>query len=334
MTPLALLLPLATPIQAVDAPTLEFYQDYFVVRKGVEAWRAPAHPQSPKPVLAVAFRRNQHYAVWDERGLTIRHCDRVRSTSLPDVPTAPRLFPREEILKTIDLLHQVKRKRNAAGLSGAMRIGNEVFFLIRWEEASGKPWMEALVIVDLSGESLHPKVAGKFDGLSVAYRPIDDRLFRLDGIPAVVTTSTNTWGISTYDPKVQKFGFRPLGAQLSSMIPLGRDRALFIENSAYGTTVGGEVDLEVGLRKERFESRGKARFVDAERPWLMVTSRDASARLRNGDTGTETPIPAGSGVQRAGPYVVVYTPYAKPTSATLYEPERWTKLATWKPKAD
>ena len=175
MTPLALLLPLAPPIQAVDAPTLEYYQDHFVVRRGVEAWRVPAHPPATRPVLAVAFRRNQNYAVWDERGLTIRRGEQVRHTFLPDVPTSPRLFEREEILNTVELIRAGKRKRDADSLSGAMRIGNDAFFLVRWEE-DGKPWTEALVSVDLSASSLQPKVLGRFEGVSVAYRPIDDRL--------------------------------------------------------------------------------------------------------------------------------------------------------------
>lgn len=330
MTPLALLLSLAPSLQTVDAPTLEYYQDHFVVRQGLQAWRVPAHPPEPRPVLAVSFRRNENYAVWDERGLTIRRGNRTKSTFLPDIPTSPRAFPREEILKTIELLQDGKRQRNASALSGAMRIGNDVFFLLRWQSLEGKTWAEALVRVDLSADDLTPKFVGRFEGLSVAFRPIDDRLFRLNGQPAVVTKGIDTWGVSTFDLKTQKFGFRPLGGRLASLMQLGRERALFVETSTYGTTVGGEIDLDSGLRQERFETRGNARFVDPEQPWLMVTSRATGAKVRNGETGAETNIPVGAGVRRAGPYVVVFSPYTRPTTATLYLPERWTRLAEWK----
>jgi hypothetical protein len=281
-------------------------------------------------VLAVSFRRNENYAVWDERGLTIRRGDRVKSSYLPDIPTSPRAHSREEILKTIELLRQGKRERNAAALSGAMRIGNDAFFLLRWESSEGKPWTEALVKVDLSADDLQPKFLGRYEGLSVAYRPIDDRLFRLNGLPAVVTKTGDSWGVGTFDLKTQKFGYHPLGSKLASLLPLGHDRALFVETTSYGTTTGGEVDLESGLRSERFETRGNGRFVDAEQPWLMVTSRATGAKVRNGETGAETTVPIGAGVRRAGKYVVVFTPYARPTQATVYDPERWTKLAEWK----
>ncbi|MGV3617653.1 MAG: hypothetical protein ACO1SV_20195 [Fimbriimonas sp.] len=301
-----------------------------MVRKGREAWRVPAQPETPRPVLAVSFRKDQNYAVWDDRGLTVRRGTRTFSTYLPEIPTSPRAFPRAEILKTIDLLQQAKRTRNAAALSGAMRIGNDAYFLLRWEDTSGKPWAEALVKVDLSADDLKPKFLGRFEGLSVAYRPIDDRLVHLNGIPATVTRTADAWGMATYDPKTQKFGFRPMGAKLISLLPLGRSEALFVETTAYGTTAGGEVDLETGRRQERFESRGNARFVDAVQPWFMVATRGTSTQIRNGETGSEAPIPTGAGIVRAGAYVVVFTPYANPTSATLYEPERWKKLATWK----
>jgi hypothetical protein len=329
MTALTLLISLAPLQGAVDAPTLEFYQEHFVVRQGAQAWRVPAHPPEPRPILAVAFRRNENYAVWDERGLTIRRGVQTKSTYLPDIPTSPRAFPREEILRTAELISQGKRSRNAAALSGAMRIGNDAFFLLRWESVEGKPWAEALVKVDLSAETLQPKFLGRFAGLSVAYRPIDDRLFRVNGLPAIVTRNGDNWGVGTFDLKTEKFGYRPFGGKLASLMPLGQDRALFVETSTYGTTVGGEINLESGQRRERFEVRGNARFADAEQPWVMVTSRSTGAKIRNGETGAEAPIPLGAGVRRVGKYIVVFSPYTRPTRATLFDPERWTRLAEW-----
>jgi hypothetical protein len=251
---------------------------------------------------------------------------------LPDIPTSPRAFSRPEILRTIDLMRQGKRTRNAAGLSGALRIGGDAYFLVRWEETGGKPWAEVLVRVDLAGDDLKPALVGRFEGISVAFRPIDDRLFRVGNLPAVVTRSATAWGVATFAPEKQQFGFRKLGNQLFSLMPLSRTRALFVEGTAYGTTTGGEVDLESGVRQERFEVRGSGRFVDTEQPWLLVTSRAPTAQVRNGENGAETTIPLGAGVRRAGPYVVVFTPYDFPTQATLYQPDRWTKVGEWRGK--
>ncbi len=329
MTPLAFVISVAPGWQSVDVPTLEYYQDHFVVRKGRDGWRVPVRPPAPRPVLAVSFRRNRNYAVWDERGLTVRRGDKFLTTLLPDTVTSPKLFSRPELLKTIELLNTGARMRNASALSGALRVGTNAYFLVRWEEKGKGPWLEALFQVDLAGEEMKPKLLGRFSGLSVAFRPIDDRLFISAGIPSVVTRRANDWGVAAFNPRTQKFAFRRLGTRLTSLMPLARTRALFVEQTAYGTTLGGEIDLDSGVRRERFESRGNARFIDSEQPWVMVTSRAPSAQLRNGETGSETTIPAGSGVVRAGPLVVVFTPYSAPTSATLYEPERWTELAKW-----
>lgn len=328
MIPLALL-PLYSPPQTVDAPALEFYQDFFVVRRGQDTWREPLTPPEPTPALAVAYRKDQNYAVWDDRGLTVRRGDKVLSTKLPYVPTAPKLFERPDILETISQLESGKRTRDAAGLSGSIRIGADVYFLIRWENSEGKPWMEALCRVSLDGTSLKPEVLGRFQGLSVAYKPIDDRLIRIGSNPTIVARVGDTWGTAVYERIAGLFTFQPLGANLNSIWPVDRNDWLFVETSGYGTTIGGRIDLDTGLRRNLFESRANGRFVDSASPLLMVTSSGNASQLRNGDTGAETTIPNNSGVRRIGPFAVVFAPAKKPTRAQLYEVDQLAKVAQW-----
>lgn len=354
MTPLALLILGFLPKQVVDAPTLEYYQDQFVARKGKETWRVSPRPPEDDPVMVLAFRRNDHYAVWDERGLTIRHGAKSRSTQFEDTPTSPRLFSKEEILRTASYLREGRRKRPATGISGSLRLGTYVYFLVRWEEnldSTSRTWLEVLYRVKLDGKSLNPELVGRFEGLSVAFRVIDSRLLRIDGNPSVVTrvaarsastqidangveqateATPESWGVSTYDPALKKFAYRPLGGKLSLLMPTSRDDALFVEASSYGNTVGGHVSLADGVRRDNLEGKGRIRYIDTQRPFVAIFAKGAASTVRNADTGAESAIPVGAGVQRMGPYVVVYAPYDRPKAATLYDPRRWTALAQWK----
>jgi hypothetical protein len=328
MTPLALLTALACA-QTVDAPTLEYTKDTFVVRSGRETWRVSPTESGPPPAKDVTFRRNQSFAVWDERGLTIRHGDRSETTQLPAVPTSPRLFPREEIKRTIELLESGERKREASALSGAVRIGPNVYFLIRWEDAQGKPWTEVLVQVDLDRKTLRPEVLGRFSGLSVAFRPVDDRLFYQGDQPAVVTREGNRWGISTFNPVSKELEFRMLGGTLLSFYAINRNEAFFVERTAYGTTIAGRVDLLTGLRRDVYEGRAAARFADTSTPGLLSTSLGDEAWLRSAESGWEVPIAKGAGIRRVGPYALIYRPYSRPTKAQLVRIGDGETLAEW-----
>ena len=332
MIPLALL-PIHYPRHAVDKPILECYQDYFVVRRGSDVWREPVVAPEPAPVLAAAFRKNQNYAVWDDRGLTIRRGSKALSTRFPAVPTSPKFFEREELVKTIELLKAGKRVREAAGLSGSMRIGNEVFFLVRWEGSDGKPWAEVLAKVDLTSPSMKPEVIGQFPGLSVAFRPIDDRLFRIGSSPSIIARTGSTWGTASFDLKSRTFSYRPLGATLVSLYPVDRKESFFVEESSYGTTIGGRVNTDTGERRNLFELRASGRFADIAAPSLMVTSGSGVAYLRNGNTGAEAKIPSGASVRKVGPYAVVFSPAKSPTRASLFEVSTLAKVADWTPKA-
>jgi hypothetical protein len=282
--------------------------------------------------MTAAFRRNEDYAVWDERGLTIRHGDRSRSGRLEEVVVSPRFFSKAEIQETVKQIHAGRRTKAASALSGAVRSGRYAYFLVRWEDSKHRPWAEFLVRVLLGSNGLWPEVVGRFEGLSLGYKPIDDRLFVLGENLAVVTRQAQAWGIASFDPRTRAFEFRGLGNDLLSFMPTGRKTALYVERTRYGLVQAGRADLGSGERAPLFEARGNARFVDALRPLVVVSSTADSARLHNAETGAEWTIPVDNGVGRIGSYILVWTPYASPTSATLYQPDRWTVVRRWSAK--
>ncbi len=328
MTAVALLLCL-TAVQTPSKITIQPFQDDFVVRAGLKKFIVPMRLDRPKPPMAVVFRKNKNFAVWDERGLSLRFGKKLVSYKLKEVAVSPRVFDRDEIRANLELFKQGKRSQEADALSGAKRIGNEAYFLVRWDDAAGTPWLEALVKVDLSDAKPEWKLLGKFEGISLARAAIDDRLMLHNGFLAVIASKDKEWGESFYSSGLKAFGFKKMGTGLANFTEQRTFAGLFVEKTAYGTLVGGAIDLETGKRKEVMEVKGTLKFIDGDLPFLAVVGDVSGAHLRNADSGAEIVLPASSAVRRTGAGVVVWSPIVKPSRAWLYDPVRWSVLATW-----
>ncbi len=315
---------LASP-QKVDNYTLTLFERNFVLRRGADVTRVPLKRPEEKPRLVVLYRRDRNYAVWDDRGLTVRAGRYVHSTRLPEIAVTPKLFPRPEILKTIDLIHRGVRKKEADSLAGSRRIGHEAYFLVRWNDANGKPWLEALVRVDLGAKHPAPVLLGRFEGLSSAEGKIADKLFLANGRLSAATRREHDWGIASYSSQDDEFQFRSVGSQLVSALPNG----LYLERTTYGTTLGGRLDFKTDVPGPLFEDRKATGWLDAEDPPLAVTHIHGGNVLRNCESGADLPISAKAQARRCGKLVLVWSPPENPTHAYLYDPVRWTRLAEW-----
>lgn len=315
--------------QVVELPTLAYYHGQFLIRDASGTQSVPVQPRTVPEKKLIAFRRDTGYAVWDKRGLTVRHGAKSRTTRLEDFPISDRFFSHDEIKSTMAKLESGDRRRGAAALSGAVRFGVNTYFLVRWANRDGTPWTEALVRISLDGKSLWPEVVGRLPGLSIAFRPLDDRLFLLQDQVAVVCRRGDAWGLITFDPKGSKLDFRPLGAALRTYMPTSPRTGVFVERTAYGTTLAGRVDLLLGVRKVVFEGREGARFLDTLRPLVVASSQSGVARLVNAETGAELRLPRKFLFERAGQYLVAWTPGPKgPGEARLYRPETWEVAAS------
>lgn len=271
----------------------------------------------------IAYRRNERWAVWDsKRGLTVRDGDKVSSSKLGDIAVSPRAFTRDEILKNLDLIQSKKRTKDSDSLSGSMRIGTKCYFVPRWTGKDGATWLEALVMVDLAEPTPKPKFLGRFKGFSSAYKPIDDKLFIVKDQLAIVAKQGDTWGLSSFDDSMTTFDFSPLGSNLISYFRGG----YFVEASSYGTNIVGQIDLATGVRKNLFETRTKNVELNDGSALAVVRSRDTTV-IKNLRTGGQVTHSANAYVAPIDNYVLVWTKDSK-TTAWLYEPGRWTALAT------
>lgn len=329
-----LLLAILAPPPKPTHYTLTVFEGNFVLRHGSDVARVPIVAPPPKPKLVELYRRDKTYAVWDERGLTVRYGRHVHSYRLEEVAVSPKLFAPEEIQRTIDLIHAAKRQKGADALSGSRRIGQNVYFLARWDGADGKPWLEALVKVDLAASEPKPELIGRFEGLSTATLKIDDRLFLSDGLLSVATRRAHDWGVASYSWPGHEFQFRTVGDELVDAFPSG----LFVERTSYGTVLGGRFDPRTFSPTRLFEDRPAdpsatpLEWLDGDLPPLAFVRSPSGRALRDCETGSELPASAAAKARRAGRLVIVWSPAANPEHAYAYDPDGWVRLASWNRK--
>lgn len=310
--------------QKPQIPSLQVIGNKINVTVGgkLETINSDDDPAKEKVVSHIAFRRDNRWAVWDNRGLTVRDGEKVSTTKLGDIAVSPRAFAREEILKNLDLFKSKKRNKDSDSLSGAVRIGTKCYFLPRWTSKEGATWLEALILVDLADENVKPKFIGRFKGFSASYKPIDDKLFIVKDQLSIVSKQGDTWGLSSYDDAQSSYEFNPLGSNLISYFRGG----YFLESTSYGTSIVGQIDLGTGIRKNLFETRSKEVELTDGSSLAVLRNRDNTI-IKNLKTGGQVTHSANANVTAVNNYVLIWTKDTR-TTAWLYEPMRWTTLAT------
>lgn len=316
--------------QTSKAPTIAITDRFLVVRANGKLYREALEDTPEKTPERIIYRKDDVFAVWDSRGLSIRRGKgKSRTTKLPDVTLTPKLFTKDEILATKELIAAGTRSKNVTALSGSKRVGDNVYFLARWEDKDHKPWLEALIRVNMADEAPTPQLLGKFDGLSLATHKIDDKLFIMYGLLGVLTHKADgKWGLSTYDSEKKEFAFTDGGDKLTSYTQINQKVFMVQEKQVQGTTLISRVDFSTGSRKEVLEAHGKVVLLPGK-PLLGLETKGATTILRNLDTGARVNVAKGSIVRKLPIGVLVWPP-TSPNKAVLYDPERWTRLASIK----
>ncbi len=310
----------------MQTPFISFDGESFHVRGlGREVVEPLATPVS---VEQMTYRKDDAFAVWDSRGLSVRHLDFSMSTRLPEIALTPKLFSREQIIANRELIAKGERSKDSNALSGSRRIGDEVYFLVRWDDKTGKPWLEALVRVNLKLAKPKPELVGKMDGFSVATGKIDDQLVLVGASPAAfIKNESGAWGVGALDRTSSEFTFRPLGSGLRSVTALSPRLAIAMEDTGYGKIRVVRIDLVSGARRDIAELPGVPTLVDTAAPALVTVSSNLGPALRNLETGAEMSLPAKPAVRRTSAGILVWN-VGQPETCALYSPERFLKLAS------
>lgn len=328
MTRLALFV--AVALLQPSGPSIRLAGQTFVIEEDERTTKVPlARKEVPEP-KAVAYREGDAFAVWDvDRGLSIRKGKQLVSSWLPELPLSKRLFDEKAIADHERRLDAREITAAASGLAGSARLGDVVYFLVQWRDKAGEPWLEALIKVDLKDKKPIAELVGRFDGFSVARGKLEDELVGFDGRLMTVERQGDAWGIARYDPGSRAFSFDVAGSRLARSRSIGSRTVVVQEKTSYGTVLMARVYLPNGTRRNLAEVRGTIKLIDDQEP-LIATVRDARGlALRNLDSGAELRLPGDMRIDRADAGVIVSTPPKQPTSALLFDPVRWDRLALW-----
>lgn len=319
---------LASIIQtSIQAPTIkliyEVDQFRIVDTKGAETTvkvDAPAYP------IRTSYRKDETNVYWDALGITVTNGDWSYTTNLEEAALSPKLFTREEILKTKELVSQRKRELAANALSGSLRIGNNVYMLVRWDDSSGKPWLEAVYSVSLSEKRAKPVLLAKSPGFSLAKGEADDVLFATPGgFGTYVRTPEGDWGTALYDLDKKTFTFTKMGTNLvaydrqtagrwiAELTPYKKTRISWMANN--------------GSRRVIHEVKTVVEFVRGAKPMVAVVGTNLGTGLLNLDSGIFVNLPA-DGVVRLTPHGFLVWPDKNPEKAYLLSSPTFTKVAT------
>lgn len=306
-----------------QAPALSFKDGVFELKRGAtliqERWEHPARGVVDK----VSYRKDDVFVVWDSRGLNIRKGKKLLTTQLPEIALTPKLFERSEILDTKRLVAQKQRTLTFTNLAGSRRVGTIVYLLPQWVGADGKPWLEALVKVDLLSANPKPQLLGRFDGLSAG--PL-----RVEGskLTVVVKQLDGTWGLAAFEPTSSVFEFKPLGKNLVDFT-LSGTAMIVVETKEYGTTMVSQIEPKSNGRKALAENRGIARWIDPSEPMFMRFDTKGLSRIQNLRTGAVLEFDKKLEARLAFGGLLLVAGNPKPTGATLFDLERLEALASW-----
>lgn len=327
----ALPLLLTWQVTPVTAPTITLAPDALVIRVGEKEHREPIKVVEEAEDLRTSYRKDETNVSWGSEGLKIVKGSYTKASRLPDIALTPKLFSREQIIQTRELIAQGKRDKDASSMSGSVRIGDWVYFLLRWTDTDGVTWLEALVSVKLTDPRPLPKLLGRFDGMSLSQRATDDRLFPFgESVGVFSVRPDGKWGLATFHRKTDKFAFKPYGEGLADYIPIAGKMFLIAEDAKYGKTVIARIDLNTGSRRNLMEANGDVSLVDRQRPFLAEIKTNLGPALQNMETGCLMAIPARAAVRRT-PFGILTWPPGKPDQAALYSFERFMRLAIVKP---
>lgn len=264
---------------------------------------------------------------FDAKGLTISTKGHAATSKMTGVPTSGKIATKESNEHLIQLVSEKKRKLEVSALSGWELIDKSLLLLLRWEGSDKKPWLEALMRVDLTEKRPQAKLVARFDGLSFAQGRVDDIMVRRADKLAILANKDDSFGVSRLTPDGKKSEFEKLGPAVSkAKLCEDEGSAWTLTPTEYGTNILGVAELDQSSYHVVSEFRGK--MVGVFSPSYARYQTVAEQRMVNLLTGAEMTVDRSSGQHHTVNGLLVWTPAVNPRTAALYDPS-FRKLATW-----
>ncbi|MCE9557317.1 MAG: hypothetical protein K8R88_00045 [Armatimonadetes bacterium] len=317
-----------TVLQDAVVPGVRLTFDRGIFTAGAEQVRISE--KSAKAADVFALKDGKTWIVWDKRGLTVRVGKNTRTTRFADYPVSSKILTKDQITESVALFKSGERTKEAASLAGSEFVGNKLYLVPRWQDRTGKGWLETLVVIDLADKEPWPKLVGKVNGVSRATGQVDDQLFRQGEDLFLLAENADTWGFARWNLK-ENFGqYTQMGERLLRVsIKPELGGAAFVESTTYGMEKAGTIELADLRRNDLGESRGSIRFVQFKDPFYSVTVSNG-VLLRQGLTGQEMKFAPGTAFASTKSGILAWSPAEAPKQAILYDSNDMKVLATWK----
>jgi hypothetical protein len=310
--------------KAIPQPyQLRYFQGEFILRKDRDAWRVRVPPLPPAPVTSIAYRRNDCWAVWDERGLTIRVGDKLTSSKLEAIARSPRIFPHAELVDSLEKMKKGERSAFASGIGGSRRLGNYAYFVPRWLNKSGAIWLEALVRVDMTKSNPKPELVARIPGTTLFRNVLDKWLVADDAGLALPVTTPEGWSIL----RIQGEQIFPY-PQDGTLLDLVGDR--YIQKLPNNLFQYGSLDWKTPKLTMFYESRLPLAFTPVD-PDLLLSQTETRSTAMFLPTGAQWDLPSRSMIDAIGPFLLAYRVKngGGVTEASVFRRGTGEKLAAW-----
>lgn len=268
---------------------------------------------------------------FDEEGIGIRANNRKNFSTLPAVATSDKLFSPEEADEIKRTVASGNKSLDLNAISGWEKIGNTVYLLCRWEDKAQKPWLEALVAVDMGQTPPQSSLIGKFQGMSTAKGRVNDKLVNYQGKLMVPTVTETGLAISAYNPGNGEFTSQPVSQEKQANIDLK-----LLENSRYGVSIqktrAGTLlvgTFAIGESGHTLSNEIRGTILGLYEPSILTYLRRGRKVLLNLLTGAEIEIPRNSGIEATSQGLFLWTPERSPKQAALYTFGSFRTLNRW-----
>lgn len=323
---------LSTILQAeTPAPLrLTFVESRFEILDSGTTTKVAINRAAPNHSPIFALKTGSTWVVWDKRGLVIRNGKKVRTTHFEAIARSPKVLTGQQLRDNATLFANKERTDRAVAISGEEFVGDTLYLVPRWEDKAGKPWLEALVAIDLNAKEPVPRLVGKIPGLSRATGSLSDELFRVQKQLVMVAENKPSWGLAQWNLDDGFPLYTELGADLTRYsIKPEENLIAAIERTTYDAERAVLVALKDAKRTDVTESRGTMRFVSL-RDQLVQIDQSNQTLLRNGFTGQELKFGPRTAFMQTSKGLLAWSPPDQPAQAVLYRVETMTPLAAWR----
>ncbi|MBS1723605.1 MAG: hypothetical protein JSS66_11695 [Armatimonadetes bacterium] len=318
--------------QQANPPKVTFQDEGFVVSG---ALGTEIVPLAPKKKLADPVDRSKGTfvlivkdtkVVFGNKGLSLSRKGFSSTNDLHLVPTSGKIATKDSNAELIKLVAAKKRKLSVSALSGWEAKGEKLVLVARWVDADKKPWLEALIGLDLTEKKPAPHLLGKLSAASFAQGTVDDVLVARGDKLGLLGNKDGKVGLCRFAWNGTGQEFVPYGKAVSkAKLDDGGAQAWTLTATPYGTNILGLLDLDEGTAHEVAEIRGKMKAVES---MCAVFDTGKELRMVSLSTGAQIPLKPDATVRQTANGLLLWAPGPSPKSAALYD-QSFRQLTTW-----